>query len=402
MKIFSKISIMAAAAGAVVTLATGLVSLVACGPRGGGEIPVLDVTASYPTRNIILQDIAEVEYIPLETREGFLIDNFLNVKFLDDQIVVATNRAGDIMTFDRQTGRALSSFNRTGRGPGEYLMAGYVVVDKRAGEMYVSTSSYTPTRYPLLVFDMAGRHLRTLELPGPAYTSELLDYDAEHILGYDPIPYLEDVAVNDRPYALISKRDTVVTPLPVRLAGRQTMMISLRSGDMVYVTGSNESTTTRSGDGYVFSAPGVDTMYRWTPTSGELTPVMVRRPAFASMNSPIALYFTGESSNHIFVRTVERRYDFDTQTGMETVNLIYDKSRGEFFEGGVVNGDFADERSFDLRVVAGVPGGTFVVALQAFELVDLHAEGKLTGRLAEIAAGLKEDDNPVMMIATFK
>ena len=40
--------------------------------------------------------------------------------------------------------------------------------------------------------------------------------------------------------------------------------------------------------------------------------------------------------------------------------------------------------------------------IDAYALVRDNKEGKLRGRLKEIADTLKEDDNPVLMIATFR
>lgn len=380
-------------------LILGIVVLsVACGPRGDGDIPVLDVTKTYPAKDLVLQDIAEVEYIPIETREGFLVD-YLRPQYIDDEIVVTTNNTGDIMIFDRKTGKGITSFNRMGRGPGEYSRVGTVVVDKKAGEMFVTPGMYSSNAaFPIHVYDMGGKHLRTLEFGSAAYSLELHDYDAEHLFGYDPVP-VRGSEPNPQPYALLSKRDTVVTPLPVRFEGRQTMMVMITRGEMTMATGPSDSGLTRSGDGYILSEPGIDTMWRWGGGSGGLTPLMVRTPAFASMEYPIALFCWGESRDHIFLQTIERR--FDTEQGFDKVNLIYDKRAGEFHEGVLVNGDFADQRPFEFIPSAGVPAGVSVMALQSFELIDLHEQGKLTGRLAEIAGGLKEDDNPVMMIATF-
>jgi t-SNARE complex subunit (syntaxin) len=40
--------------------------------------------------------------------------------------------------------------------------------------------------------------------------------------------------------------------------------------------------------------------------------------------------------------------------------------------------------------------------IDAFELVRANERGEVRGRLKEIADRLEEDDNPVLMIATFK
>jgi hypothetical protein len=388
MKNLRNISILAAAAGALALTA-------ACGPRGGGEIPVLDVTKSYPARNIVLQDIADVEYIPLETREGFLVDN-LYVRYIDDEIVVTSNRVGDIMFFDRHTGRGLKTFNRTGRGPGEYTGIANIAVDRGRNEMFVTPNSISSGGYPIYVYGLDGKPMRTHLFKNIRFPAFFHSYDDDRLFFYN------SRTANNEPYGLISKTDTLVTYLPVKFDGRGTMSVvqEIEGGVVSYWSG---DPIARTRDGFMISEPGVDTMFRWKAATGELVPVMSRTPAWTSMGEyPVGMFFQAETDDYIFLKTIERRWDFATGEGFEEVNLIYDRRAGEFFEGGVVNADYTDEQTFGFSINAGVPGGTYVTGLQAISMVDLHAAGKLNGRLAEIAPTLKEDDNPVMMIATFK
>ncbi len=376
-----------------------------CGPKGHAEIPVLDVTKSYPAKNLVLQEIADVEYIPLETREGFLIDYF-NAKYMDDRIVITNNSAGDIMIFDRRTGKGITSFNRQGRGPGEYGGVSSISVDRRAGEMFVPGLRGSGRAWPVHVYDMLGKHLRTLEYRNADYSTSIHDYDAEHMIGYNTVyPKMRetDSEPNPYPYALLSKTDTLITPLPLRFEGRQTMAIEFsRDGVVIGFSIRNNSNMAETVDGYILSEPGIDTIYHWNRSSGELTPVMTRTPSFNSMEYPVALFCTGVSDDYLFLETFERR-NVEGRSPIEgTAQLIYDKRAGEFYTGTLVNGDYVDQPAIARSVQPGVPAGQLVVGLQPIELQELHKAGKLRGRLAEVAATLKEDDNPVMMVATFK
>jgi hypothetical protein len=202
---------------------------------------------------------------------------------------------------------------------------------------------------------------------------------------------------------LISKTDTLVTYLPVKFEGRGKMAVTQQFEDGGSVSTSSGDPIARTRDGYMLSEPGIDTMFRWNRVESTLTPVMTRTPSFNSMEFPIGLFYKGENDDYIFLQTVERKYDWDTRTGFDRVDLIYDKRGGEFFESKIVNADFVDEKEFTPLVYSpGIPAGVTVVPLQPYELLDLHEQGKLRGPLAEIAPTLKEDDNPVMMIVTFK
>ncbi len=62
---------------------------------GGNKQPTddfltVDVTASYPKKELILQDFMDVEYIPLETNDEFLNKGF--VQDIDEKIILVTNR----------------------------------------------------------------------------------------------------------------------------------------------------------------------------------------------------------------------------------------------------------------------------------------------------------------------
>lgn len=84
---------------------------------------------------------------------------------------------------------------------------------------------------------------------------------------------------------------------------------------------------------------------------------------------------------------------------MPTVDLIYDKKEKKIYHSIVYNADF-DKREEDLSVCALNEEIAFAVSLEALSLIE--EKGKLKGKLREIAAHLKEEDNPVVMLAKIK
>ena len=63
----------------------------------------VDVTADYPEKELYIQDIADVEYVPLETTDTFITHGM--VKGVSKSLIVTTNwgGSGDIFLFDRST-----------------------------------------------------------------------------------------------------------------------------------------------------------------------------------------------------------------------------------------------------------------------------------------------------------
>lgn len=67
------------------------VSLALASCQGGKEavnqaLPVIDMNEDYPEKEIVLQDIADISYIPLETNDEFLFDG--SVEVVTDQYVI--------------------------------------------------------------------------------------------------------------------------------------------------------------------------------------------------------------------------------------------------------------------------------------------------------------------------
>ncbi len=78
--------------------------LISCGSeKKEAGLPTIDLTKSYPKKEIVLQDIAEVEYIPLETRDDVLIDHLFTTGYASkDTIMIANKKKGDVFIFNGQ------------------------------------------------------------------------------------------------------------------------------------------------------------------------------------------------------------------------------------------------------------------------------------------------------------
>ena len=74
-----------------------LFALAGCGKdkQSTNELITVDVTASYPKKELILQDFMDVEYIPLETKDDFicqgLVQSWNKVVAIDEAKPGSTN-----------------------------------------------------------------------------------------------------------------------------------------------------------------------------------------------------------------------------------------------------------------------------------------------------------------------
>ena len=81
------------------------------------DLITIDVLKKYPLKNIYLQDIANVEYIRLETNLNTLLRDDLALKIVhisDDYIIASNTGDGDVFIFDGK-GKIKNSFNKKGQ-----------------------------------------------------------------------------------------------------------------------------------------------------------------------------------------------------------------------------------------------------------------------------------------------
>ena len=109
-----------------------------------------DVTKEYSKKELYIQDIADVDYIPLETNDSMLWLG-REIAFFGDDHIIATNVRTGVLIHNRE-GEALHSFHRLGGGPEEYRGLYCADYDKEKDEIYIL--SYVECKF--YVFDSKG------------------------------------------------------------------------------------------------------------------------------------------------------------------------------------------------------------------------------------------------------
>ena len=151
--------------------------LMGCGVDKSDSLVTVDVTANYPKKELVLQDFMDVEYIPLETTDEFVVKG--KITDVGKDILVLTNvRQGEILIFDRSTGKGLKKINRKGQGPEEYILPFNVHLNKEEDEMFVNDGPSSKIQ----VYDLDGNYKRTIPYKQGALVTNLYDYDENHFL----------------------------------------------------------------------------------------------------------------------------------------------------------------------------------------------------------------------------
>jgi hypothetical protein len=114
------------------------------------------------------------------------------------------------------------------------------------------------------------------------------------------------------------------------------------------------------------------------------------------------------TDRYYFMDAVKKEFDaskyYSDYEGFPATHIMYDRQEKSLFRYTVYNADFTDERPVNMNKSVPVVHEEIVawLPLEASLLIEEYEKGKLKGRLEEIAAGLNEESNPVIMLIKHK
>ena len=144
------------------------------------SLPVLDLQKKYPQKTVNLQDIANVEYIVLETHDEGLVSSNYNTT-ITDSLIITCNRNDEICIFHRD-GKFSHSFKHKGGSGEEYSSLYEVRTSQQLNEIYI----YDLIRRNIQIYDYSGEYKRTLKLSDKGIMlGHIFNLDNEHLLVED-------------------------------------------------------------------------------------------------------------------------------------------------------------------------------------------------------------------------
>lgn len=182
-----------------------LLSCISCQPQiDNVPLSMIDISKNYPEKSVDIHDIADVEYIPLETTKHSLLTKDCSFFLISDNFIVTRSMInGDIFFFNR-LGKYMWTFNRKGSGAEEYSCIILLAIDFANEECFISDGTNQ-----LKVYSFKGSYKRTLHIPQNPFEefTVLYDYDEEFLIGYNG-SYAYDInrGVDKKPYCLINKK----------------------------------------------------------------------------------------------------------------------------------------------------------------------------------------------------
>lgn len=354
----------------------------------------VDVTEKYPTKELILQDFMDVEYIPLETTDDFLCMGSL--WGVGKNLIVATNfnQDGTIFLFDRK-GKALRKINRKGEGVEEYVSNTWVLLDDEKGELFVN-SGFEKKIY---VYDLKGNFKRVLSTPKDLDLSlyQMYNFDSDNLLCNNQSLLKE----TGQSFILLSKQDGSVTrEITIPFEEKKSLYVKVDDknveGGAIYYVPQSQHPIVPYLDEYILAEFSADTLYQYS-ADHTLKPLIVRTPSIQSMNPEIFLLPSLFTDRYYFMVSIEEEINFST------TKIMYDKQDKKLYRFHAYNGDYTYKEEAYLnsrRPINGeIPSWQY---LEAPDLVNYYKKGWLKGRLKEIASQMTEDDNPVIMLMKHK
>lgn len=354
----------------------------------------VDVSKKYPLKELILQDIMDVEYIPLESTDEFLCQGV--VQAIGKEIILVKNviNDGDIFIFDRN-GKSLRKFNRKGQGSEEYIFNLSVFLDEDKGEIYVDEVIRN-----VLVYDLYGNFLRNIHRDNVKWINAG-NYNSDFLIARESPSAQKGKDTDNQLFVLISKQNgNIVKDFRIYFEKKIEWGITNHAGN----TGAapRPYPIIPYHDGWLLMEPSSDTIFRISQDYS-LSPFMARTPSIQSMKPAVFLLPCIFTDRYHFMETITMEANLLRNEGFPKTQLVYDKKENSLFEYTMLNNDFPEKGPVNFTMQETTNSEiAFWQKMEPHELIEAYAKGQLKGKLKDIAAELQEDSNPVIMLVKYR
>lgn len=378
-----------------------LLALAACGERTqmASELLVADKNVDCPTQEIYLEDIADVDYIPLVTTDSILVNDYPPESVTPEGIAVRGGQPGELLLLDPTGQKLVGRVCRCGQGPEEYTVIYRCVVDWQRCDVYIADYTH------LKAYDFAGNYLRTLLTKEEIPMLDIRNLNVDQLLCARE---RENCETPYRPYFTLSKADGRVDTLtsielPRFIASNRTV---LSNDGRSYNAHAFLPLLVGCADRMWLTALALDTIFQINPDRS-LLPVMAPLRAPTRDEEAPLLHFRGMNDRYIWLSWVRRNVTVQLEhmeAGMrEDLKIyMYDRKAQTWCEPAYRCRAWS---GFEPRYIFTdpLPYGYGLVMLNAMDLVEAYQNNEIADeRLRQIASTLREDDNPVLMRLKFK
>lgn len=368
--------------------------------ENNAKTPTIDTNKKYPFKEIILNDLADITYIPIETNDHVLINNGINAlsHFSDKYIIIVNYKSYDCYIFDRN-GKIINFFNHKGQGPNEYLNIIGITADEVKKEIYIVDH---PQKHRILVYSFDGDFIRTLSLPSNTTIGTIHNFDKETLLCEDN----NHKNGNKKPYFLLSKQNgRIINELNIIFnKERISPRFYQKTGEKgVMAVSYGYTPIIRFNEDFIIGDISQDTIYQYSKNK-TLTSILVKTPSIYSQDPQMMVIPEFKTPKLFFLERTERKFNFDNKKGFEREKIVYDYQSGLFYKYALKNKDYPNQIFYLNSGGYAYRTGKNILCqfISAEELIEANDEGELHGTLKDITKTLRIDDNPVLMIMKFR
>ena len=371
------------------------------------DFPVIDVNRKYPEKEINLNNIANITYVILDSKnKDFLYRG--SPRYITENTIVVTCVSTYSILFFSKDGTPKSRFNRYGRGPEEYLgLVNKIVYDEAADDVFISDRFTNQIQ----VYSSKGEYKRKLPLPRGVSVCLMGTFDDQSLMLYDESRMLYKAQPKkptdnmdylthkvDSSFFLVSKADGQVLDYVQMVASQNDLSAKTPNGNpMVFFF----TQIVKHKEGFLLCNPETDTVFLYNKNK-DLIPIISKVP------------LVGRSKPDVIINNcidVERYQFFEIQTldylsrgERPSKHYMRDKKTGEIFQQKIVIPDYKG------KTITISPGhfssfyenGTIIV-LDMFDLQQAYRANRLSGKLKELVASLdRSEENNVYMFVDFK
>lgn len=368
-----------------------LVMIVGCGrnnrsdnEKGGISV---DVKKNYLSKELILQDFMEVEYISLETSDEFLCQGRILDIGKDFILVRNESQDGNIFLFDR-TGKGVRKINRRGQGGEEYAFMYGAVLDENNEEIFINDIMTKKIK----VYDLYGNFKRSFQHNEGTITDNIYDYDKGHLFCELEVG-TNDEKQNKSTLALISKQDGgIADKLEIHYKEKKSTSFVNENDFLIYPY----SPILPLGDSWILTEASSDTVFSFS-SKLRMEPFMVRTPSIQSMEPEVFLFPKVFTDRYYFLERVKK------EDGFSKTDWVYDREERTLCEYTLYNADYTNRELVNMVLWETRNDKIgFWQKIEAYKLVNSYRKGELKGKLKETAASLEESSNPVIMLVKNK
>lgn len=386
-----------------------LIAFASCKPSVENTVPLplLDISKDYSVKKVNLHDIADVEYIPLETTTHSLLTNDCSSFYISDKYIITRGmQSGEIFFFDR-SGKHLKTINRRGEGNEEYACIILLAIDFISEECFVSDGTDR-----ILVYSFSGEYLRRLPIPTKTsyeYTA-LFNYDKEYLIGYcGSYVYDTQTGENKKPYCLINKQTgkqyTIDFTARKHISPRVHEEMIPLPGVGAYAERVHFPMTPliKNGSEFLIADFASDTLFCFV--GRKLTPIAAQTPTVYVTDFPLVIAPMLLTDQYFSFKVISMRFDPSDPMKYyhKALQLVWDRRTGEIERWKVYDPNLSSDLKVPSTFLQSFDGSNYGISWRDAEfLQEQYAAGKLSGKLKEIAAKLKIDDNNVLIICKYK